>query len=182
MHMVYFNTTSQTQTLVHLIMKNCKWGQLNWAGTRMKTDMYQRCRNVAREVNWPELMYISALGIRGSTKTSVGGTFRFIYEPMNDAKRLERLVEKTEYLVGKFVDPSTKSRVRIVVAITTLWTNSTELNNQLKEGLLERMLVRARSGKNIQQLVDSQAIIAASSKKKDRMAVVSKGPQQRQVT
>ena len=27
--MVGFNTTSRTQTLVHLIRKNCKWMQLN---------------------------------------------------------------------------------------------------------------------------------------------------------
>ena len=41
---------------------------------------------------------------------------------------------------GKFVDPSRKSVARIVVAITTLLTNSPELSNQRKEGLLERML------------------------------------------
>ena len=90
----------------------------------MKTDADQQCRKVALEVNGPELRYGSALGIRVSTKTSAGVSFGFIYEHMDDAKRLERLVEeKTELIVGKFVDPNIKSRARMVVAITTLWTN-----------------------------------------------------------
>ena len=67
-------------------------------------------------------------------------------------------------------------QVRIVVAITTLLTNAPELgNSQLKEGLLEMMLVMARSDDYIQQLVASEAIIAASSKKKDVTAIVSQG-------
>ena len=101
-------------------------------------------------------------------------TFGVVDEQMYDAKRLERLRgEKTEYTVGKFVDPSMKSMARIVVAIPALSTNPPEWNHQLKEGLLERMLVRARGDKYIQQLMASQAIIAASSKKKDGTAVFS---------
>ena len=46
-------------------------------------------------------------------------------------------------------------------------------NSQLEEGLLEMMLVMARSDKYIQQLVVSEAIIAAASKKKDITAIVS---------
>ena len=83
--------------------------------------------------------------------------------------------KKTKHIVGKFMDPRTKSRARIVVAITNQWTNSPELNNQLKVGLLERILVRARSSENIQQLMASQAIFSISSKKKDEMAGISKG-------
>ena len=51
-----------------------------------------------------------------------------------------------------------KSMARNVGAITALWTNSTELSNQLKGGLLERALARARSDENVQQLMPSQAI------------------------
>ena len=67
-----------------------------------------------------------------------------------------------------------KSMARTVGAITALWTNSPELSNQLKEGLLERALARARSDENVQQLMPSQAIIAAPCKKKDVTAVISK--------
>ena len=65
MHVVCFNTTSRTLTalareaLVNLIMKNCKWEQLNWAEKMLKTDAYQRLMDVASEVNMPEFRYHS---------------------------------------------------------------------------------------------------------------------------
>ena len=61
MHKVCFNSTSRTRTavdreaLVHLIIKNCKWEQFNWAEKMLKTDVYQRLRNVALKVNGPKL-------------------------------------------------------------------------------------------------------------------------------
>jgi hypothetical protein len=63
-----------------------------------------------------------------------------------------------------------------MVAITTLITNALEMeNSQLKEGLLEMMLVMARSDEYIiQELVASKAIIAAASKEKDNTAIVNK--------
>ena len=73
-------------------------------------------------------------------------------------------------------DHTLESKVRIVVAITTLLTNAPEPgNSQLKEGLLETMLVMARSDEYTQQVVDNEAIIAASDKKKDVTAIVSQG-------
>ena len=46
MHVICFNTTSRRLTavareaLVNLIMKNCKYEQLNWAEKLLKTDAY----------------------------------------------------------------------------------------------------------------------------------------------
>merc|ERR1719283_344024 len=82
----------------------------------------------------------------------------------------------SKYTSEKLMDPSMESKVRIVVGITTLLTNAPELgNSQLKEGLLEMMLVMARSEEYIQQLVASEALIAAASKKKDVTAIVNQG-------
>ena len=62
--------------------------------------------------------------------------------------------------------------MRMVVAISTLRTNAPELgNSQLKEGLLEMMLVLARSDEYIQQLVASEAIIAVASS----LSIVNQG-------
>ena len=47
--------------------------------------------------------------------------------------------------IGKFMNTSRKSMARTIGASTTRLTNSPELNHQLREGLLERMLGRARS-------------------------------------
>jgi len=183
MHVICYNTTSRTLTavareaLINLIMKNCKWDQLNWAEKMLTTDSYQRLMEVASEINMPEFKYESAMDITDSTKTIVGVTFGFLYEQMYDDKRREALIaEVSKFTQEKLMDPGIESKVRIVVAITTLLTNAPELgNSQLKEGLLEMMLVMARSDEYIQQLVASEAIIAAASKKKDVTAIVNQG-------
>ena len=60
--------------------------------------------------------------------------------------------------------------------VTTLLLHAPELGNtQIREGLLEMMLVMARSEDYIQQLVASEAIIAAASKKKDVTVIVQQG-------
>ena len=52
MHVICFNTTSRSLTavareaLVNLIMKNCKYEQLNWAEKMLKTDAYYRLLEV----------------------------------------------------------------------------------------------------------------------------------------
>jgi len=183
MSVICFNTTSRTLTalareaLINMIMKNCKWDQLNWAEKMLTTDAYQRLMEVASELNLPEFKYESAMDITDSTKTIVGVTFGFLYEQMYDDRRREALISEVgKFTQSKLMDPGMESKVRIVVAITTLLTNAPELgNSQLKEGLLEMMLVMARSDEYIQQLVASEAIIAAASKKKDVTAIVNQG-------
>ena len=120
MHVVCFNTTSRTLTalareaLVNLIMKNCKWEQLNWAEEMLKTDAYQRLMDVASKVNMPEFRYKPVTGISDSTKTIVGVTFGFLYEQMYYDKRREMLVEEvTKYTAGKLMDPSMESKVSV---------------------------------------------------------------------
>ena len=183
MNVVCFNVTSRTITpiareaLVNLVMKNCRWEQLNWAERMFKTDAYQRLMEVASVVNMPEYKYESAMDVTESTKTIVGVTFGHLYEQMYDDKRRQMLVDEvTKFTEQKLLDPSMESKVQVVVGITTLLTNAPELgNSQLKDGLLQMMLVMAQSDEYIQQLVASEAIIAASSKKKDVTAIVKQG-------
>ena len=183
MAVVCYNTTSRRLTapareaLVNLIMKNCKWEQLNWAEKMLKTDAYQRLLEVASEINHPEFQYESAMDITESTKTIVGVTFGFLYEQMYDDKKREELTEiVTKFTQEKLMCPDSESKVRLVAAITTLLLHAPDLGNtQIKEGLLEMMLVMARSDDYIQQLVASEAIIAAASKKKDVTVIVQQG-------
>ena len=96
-------------------------------------------------------------------------------------ERKQKRADESE--VGKFtqeklMDQSIESQVtKLVVAITTFLTNAPEMgNNKLKEGLIEMMLVMARSEQYIiQELVTSEAIIADASKKKDVTAIVYQG-------
>ena len=93
-------------------------------------------------------------------------------------ERKQKRADESE--VGKFtqeklMDLSMESKVTIMAAITTFLTKALEMgNSQLKEGLLEMMLVMARSDEYIiKELVASEAIIAAASKKKDVTAIVN---------
>ena len=102
------------------------------------------------------------------------------HNKMSVTERTQKRADESE--VGKFtqeklMELSMESKVTIMVAITTLITNALEMgNSQLKEGLLEMMLVMARSDEYIiQELVASKAIIAAASKEKDNTAIVNKG-------
>ena len=100
-------------------------------------------------VNLPEYKYESSIDITESTKTIVGVTFGHLYEQMYDDKRRAQLVEVvSKYTEEQLLDPSMESKVRVVVGITTLLTNAPELgNSQLKDGLLQMMLVMAQSGR-----------------------------------
>ena len=59
--------------------------------------------------------------------------------------------------------------MRITAAITTLLKHAPELgNSQLtKDGFLQMLLAMAQSDEYIEQLVASEALIAATAKKKD---------------
>ena len=87
----------------------------------------------------PVFKYESAMDITDSTKTIVGAgvTFGFLYEQMYDDRRREALIaEVGKFTQEKLMDPGMESKVRIVVAITTLLTNAPELrNSQLGTGL-----------------------------------------------
>ena len=126
MHVICFNTTSRTLTtiareaLINLIMKNCKYEQLNWADKMLDTDAYQRLMKVASEINMPEFKYESAMDITDSTKTIVGITFGFLYEQMYDDRRREALIaEVGKFTQEKLMDPGMESKV----------TNAPELGN-----------------------------------------------------
>jgi hypothetical protein len=103
---------------------------------------------VASEINIPEFKYESAMDITDSTKIIMGVTFGFLYEQMYSDRRREALIaEVGKFTQEKLMDPGMDSKVRIMVAITTLLTNAPELgNSQLKE----MMLVMARSEEYIQ--------------------------------
>ena len=73
--------------------------------------------------------------------------------------------------------PDTEACVRAVVAITTLLNGCPELGTSQvgKEGVLQMMLTMAKTDDYVQQLAASEALIAATQKKKDSSMIVSQG-------
>jgi len=182
MHVICFNTVSRTITgeardaIINLIMTNCPWDRMAWADKMLKTDFYSRLMEVASELT--HYKHESAMEISDSTNTVVGICFGFLYEQMWDDERRNLIIEKIdEFTKQKLMDEGLESKVRITVAITTLLKHAPDLgNSQLtKEGFLQMLLAMAQSDEYIEQLVASEAIIAATAKKKDASSIISQG-------
>ena len=97
---------------------------------------------------------------------------------MWDDDRRNQIIEKIEeFTMGMLRDEGLESKVRITVGITTLLKHAPELgNSQLtKEGFLGMLLAMAGSEVHIEQLVASEAIIAATAKKKDAQSIITQG-------
>merc|ERR1719500_63663 len=179
---VCHNVTSRTITgegrdaMLNLIMTNCPWDRLAWAEKMLKTDGYSRLMEVASELTYYK--HESAMEITDSTNTIVGVTCGCCYEQMWDDDRRNQIIEKIEeFTMGMLRDEGLESKVRITCAITTLLKHAPELgNSQLtKEGFLQMLLAMAQSDEYIEQLVASEALIAATAKKKDASSIISQG-------
>merc|ERR1711963_1390656 len=179
---VCHNVTSRTITgegrdaMLNLIMTNCPWDRLAWAEKMLKTDGYSRLMEVASELTYYK--HESAMEITDSTNTIVGVTCGVCYEQMWDDDRRNQIIEKIEeFTMGMLRDEGLESKVRISVGITTLLKHAPELgNSQLtKEGFLGMLLAMAGCEVHIEQLVASEAIIAATAKKKDAQSIITQG-------
>lgn len=182
-NVLIFNLTSRTITghardaIVELIMKNCKYDELNWAEMMLKTDGYERLMEIASEMT--EYRHESSMEITDNSRAKVGVCLAFCYEAMYDDKRRNTCLD----MVGNFVseklrDMKSESRIRCVTAITTLLQYAVELGqSQLtKEGVLPMIIHMAKlDNEYLEQLVASEAIIAAVAKKKDSNMIVSQG-------
>eukprot|EP00095_Tigriopus_kingsejongensis_P001782 snap_masked-scaffold225_size250570-processed-gene-1.3 protein:Tk01782 transcript:snap_masked-scaffold225_size250570-processed-gene-1.3-mRNA-1 annotation:"protein unc-45 homolog b" len=182
-NVLVFNLTSRTLTghardaIVELIMKNCKYDELNWAEAMLKTDAYERMMEIASEMN--EYQHESSMEITDNTRAKVGVCLAFCYEAMYDDKRRNACLD----MIGTFVsdklrDLKAESRIRCVTAITTLLQYAVELGqSQLtKDGVLPMIIHMAKlENEYLEQLVASEAIIAAVQKKKDSNMIVQQG-------
>merc|ERR1719445_2304564 len=182
MHVITHNVVSRTITgeardaLINLIMTNGSWDRSGWAEKMLKTDTYYRLMEVASELT--HYKHESSMEITSSTSTVVGVCMGHLYEQMWDDNMRSEICEKIEeYSKEKLMDQGLESKVRITCAITTLLKHAPELgNSQLtKEGFLQMLLAMAQSEEYIEQLVASEAIIAATAKKKDASSIISQG-------
>jgi len=182
MNVLLYNLTSRTITgeardaIIELIMKNCPYNELDWACKMLSTDGYQRMLEVASELE--AYKHESSMEVTASTKTTVGACIGILHEQMyDDPRRNAMSAEVDKFVTDKLSRPSTESCVRAVVAITTLLNGCPELGTSQvgKEGVLQMMLTMANTDDYVQQLAASEALIAATQKKKDSSMIVSQG-------
>ena len=182
MNVICHNTVSRTITgeardaLINLIMTNGAWDRSGWAERMLKTDAYYRLMEVASELT--QYKHESSMEITNSTSTVVGVCMGHLYDQMwSDEMRASICDKIDEYSKEKFMDQGLESKVRISAAITTLLKHAPELgNSQLtKDGFLQMLLAMAQSDEYIEQLVASEALIAATAKKKDASSIITQG-------
>ncbi|XP_035736786.1 protein unc-45 homolog B-like isoform X1 [Vespa mandarinia] len=177
-----YSTTNRTITgqardaIIELIMRNIHYTALNWAERLVEIHGLQRLMEVASELE--EYKYESAMDITSSTRTIMSVCLAKIYENMYyDAAKEKFRNAIDEYIKDKLLTPDIESKVRVVVAITTLLLGPLDVGNSVvaKEGIMEMILVMAGTEDPLQQKVACECIIAAASKKDKATAIISQG-------
>lgn len=177
-----YSVTNRTITglardaIIELIMRNIHYTALDWAERLVELRGLQRLMEVASEME--EYKYESSMDITSSTRTITSVCLARIYENMyyDAAKdRFRNAIE--EFIKDKLLTPDIESKVRIVVAITTLLMGPIDVGNTIvaKEGILEMILVMAGTDDLLQQKVACECIVAIASKKDKATAIINQG-------
>ncbi|XP_070153538.1 protein unc-45 homolog B [Polyergus mexicanus] len=177
-----YSVTNRTITglardaIIELIMRNIHYTTLDWAERLVELRGLQRLMEVASEME--EYKYESSMDITSSTRTITSVCLARIYENMyyDAAKdRFRNAIE--EFIKDKLLTPDIESKVRIVVAITTLLMGPIDVGNTIvaKEGILEMILVMAGTDDLLQQKVACECIVAVASKKDKATAIINQG-------
>ncbi|KOC64160.1 Protein unc-45 like protein B [Habropoda laboriosa] len=162
--------------IIELIMRNIHYTALNWAERLVELHGLQRLMEVASELE--EYKYESAMNITPSTRTVTSVCLARIYENMYyDAAKEKFRNAIDEFIKDKLLSPDLESKVRVVVAITTLLLGPLDVGNTViaKEGILEMILVMAGTDDILQQKVACECIVAAASKKDKATAIINQG-------
>ncbi|XP_076249019.1 unc-45 myosin chaperone [Calliopsis andreniformis] len=162
--------------IIELIMRNIHYTALNWAERLVELRGLQRLMEVASELE--EYKYESSMDVTPSTRTVTSVCLARIYENMYyDAAKEKFRDAIDEFIKDKLLAPDIESKIRVVVAITTLLLGPLDVGNTIiaKEGILEMILVMAGTEDILQQKVACECIVAAASKKDKATAIINQG-------
>ncbi|KYM75847.1 Protein unc-45 like protein A [Atta colombica] len=162
--------------IIELVMRNIHYTALDWAERLVELRGLQRLMEVASEME--ECKYESSMNITSSTRTIISVCLAKIYENMYyDAAKEKFSNAIEEFIKDKLLSPDIESKIRVVVAITTLLLGPLDVGNAVvaKEGILEMILVMAGTDDVLQQKVACECIVAAATKKDKANAIISQG-------
>ncbi|KDR23225.1 Unc-45-like protein A, partial [Zootermopsis nevadensis] len=177
-----YATTSRTisglarDALMELLTRNIHYSALNWAEHLVEIHGLRRLMEVASELE--EYKYESSMEITSSTRTISSVCLARIYENMYyDKTRARFLNSVDDYIKDKLITPDIESKVRVVVALTTLLLGPLDVGNTIvsREGIMEMILVMAGTDDVLQQKVACECIIAAASKRDKVHSIIKQG-------
>lgn len=177
-----FSITNRTisglarDAVIELITRNVHYNALNWADRLVEIKGLPRLLEVCSELE--EYKYESAMEITPSSRTVAAVCLSRVYENMYYDQARERFnAEVEEFIKEKLLDPDLESKVRVVVAITSLLTCAIDVGVLTigREGILQMILAMATTDDLLQQKVACECIVAAALKQDKAKAIVAQG-------
>ncbi|XP_071629446.1 protein unc-45 homolog B-like [Temnothorax longispinosus] len=150
---------------------------LDWAKRFVELRGVQRLMEVASEME--EYNSESLLDITSSTRTitsvCLAMVYKNVYKNCDDEKTFTNAVD--EFIEDKLHSSDMQSKVRVVVAITTLLLGPSDVGNAIvaKEEILEMILVMAGTDNVLRQEVALECIVAAVTKKDKVDTIINQG-------
>ncbi|CAG9804468.1 unnamed protein product [Chironomus riparius] len=177
-----YATTDRTITgeardaVVELLIRNAHYQTLNWAERLIEKKGLYRLMEICSELE--EYKYESAMPITPSSRTIASVCLARIYENMYyDEARQRFIAHIDEYIRDKLLNPEFESKVRVVVALTSLLLGPLDVGNTIfaRDGIMQMILAMASDDELLHQKVASECLIAAASKKDKAKALITSG-------
>lgn len=116
--------------VIEILTRNVHYTALEWAERLVELRGLNRLLDVCSELE--EYKYESAMEITSSSRTIASVCLARIYENMYYDKAKERFQEQIdEYIKDKLLSPDMESKVRVIVAITSLLMGPLDVGNQI---------------------------------------------------
>ncbi|KAG5680549.1 hypothetical protein PVAND_010050 [Polypedilum vanderplanki] len=162
--------------VVELLIRNVHYKTLNWAERLVELKGLHRLMDICSELE--EYKYESAMPITPSSRTIASVCLARVYENMYyDAARHNFAAQIDDFINDKLLNPDFESKVRVVVAITSLLLGPLDVGNTIfaRDGIMQMILAMATDEDLLQQRVACECLIAAASKKDKAKALVTSG-------
>lgn len=177
-----YATTDRTITgyardaVVELLIRNVHYKTLSWAERLVELKGLHRLMDICSELE--EYKYESAMNITPSSRTIASVCLARIYENMYyDEARQKFIAQIDDFIKDKLLNPDFESKVRVVVALTSLLLGPLDVGNTIfaRDGIMQMILAMASDDDLLQQKVACECLIAAASKKDKAKALVTSG-------
>ncbi|XP_070492093.1 protein unc-45 homolog B [Chironomus tepperi] len=162
--------------VVELLIRNAHYKTLNWSERLVEQKGLQRLMEICSELE--EYKYESAMPITPSSRTIASVCLARIYENMYyDEARQRFIAQIDEFIRDKLLNPDFESKVRVVVALTSLLLGPLDVGNTIfaRDGIMQMILAMASDDELLHQKVASECLIAAASKKDKAKALIASG-------
>ncbi|KAL7631535.1 UNVERIFIED_CONTAM: hypothetical protein RMT77_018159 [Armadillidium vulgare] len=162
--------------IIELLCKNVGYQELDWAKKFLKIGGLEKLLEVASELQ--EYHYESCIDVTNNTRITTAVCLDKLYQAQGDDKAKQQFMDMIEnFIRERLVTPEIENKVRVTVTLTTLLLGPLDVGNTFigRDGILEMLLVMAKSGEELEQKVACEALIAASSKKDKCRAIMTQG-------